>query len=51
MGFNDAFNNNSNVDDFYWNCEDCTELYSIISIDDNNSSNGNIRYKPLLYFL
>ena len=36
---NDAIINSSNVDDSYWNCKDCIELSSILSVNDNNSTN------------
>ena len=36
---NDTFSNRSNVDNCYWNCNDCIELSSIFNIDDNNNTN------------
>ena len=39
---NDAFNNSSNVDDSYWNCNDYIELSSIYSIYDNNYTNVSL---------
>ena len=39
---NDAINNSSNVDDSYWNCNDCIELSSIFNINDNNYTNATL---------
>ena len=36
---NDVFINSLNVYDIYWNCKDCIELCSILSINNNNSTN------------